>query len=75
MNVHHGIIKSFEYNSKDCSPELLQHVRSLLVGQRLQDIRDWSGFLRSRIRNENSGISGIAKCLDEFLPIPEEPSP
>lgn len=74
MNVHHGIIKSFEYEYKDCSPQLVEQVRSLVVGQKLQDIRNWPAFLKSNIPRDANGVSGIAGYLEEYLPIPEEPA-
>jgi lipoate-protein ligase A len=73
MNVHQGIIKSFDYNSSDCSTDLVDKVRSALLGSRLQDIRDWYGFMESNIPSDQAGLSRVIKYLDEFLPIPSAP--
>jgi lipoate-protein ligase A len=74
MNVQHGIIKSFDYKSDGCSPDVVERVRSLLVGQKLQDVSDWRGFLQSNIQGEALGLSRIAHYLSKFLPIPDAPA-
>jgi lipoate-protein ligase A len=74
MTVHHGIIKSFDYNSTGCPESTAKKACSLLVGQKLQDVGDWHRFLRSNIHGEKEGISKLADYLEEFLPIPEAPA-
>lgn len=75
MNVHQGIIKRFDYNSDGCPADIVERARSVLLGSRLQDIRDWRSFLESNIRDERNGLTEMVKYLEEFLRIPGPPGP
>jgi lipoate---protein ligase len=75
MNVHHGIIKSFEYASAGVANSTVEAVQSLLVGRKLQDLHSWHDLLNNKISDEHSGSEDIANCLDKLLPIPEVPEP
>jgi lipoate-protein ligase A len=73
VNIHQGIIKKFDYISDDCSADVVERARSVLLGSRLQDIRDWRSFLKSSIQAEPNGLTGMVYYLEEFLPIPSPP--
>jgi lipoate-protein ligase A len=73
MNVHHGIIKNFEVDARYES-EMHDEIRSALVGQKLQDISDWTALLESRVQNWDARYSAIADRLDELMPIPAFPA-
>jgi lipoate-protein ligase A len=72
MNVHHGIIKTFETEAQ-AADETHEDVRSALVGRKLQDIHDWTMLLQSRVEPFNDRCAAVAKRLDELLPVPEFP--
>ena len=71
MNVHHGVIKNFDFASANISTTTVDEVRALLVDRKLQDIDDWHELLHADVHGE--GVSTIASYLEEFLPIPEAP--
>jgi lipoate-protein ligase A len=72
MNVHHGIIKSLDFNSSSRIPETLrEELRRVLVDQRLQDIRKWNPFLKDRLRTWNNRSNEFADRLEGLLPIPQ----
>jgi lipoate-protein ligase A len=71
MNVHHGIIKSLEFEDSRLTSDMCKSIRHALVGQRLQDIRSWSRFLQRRVVSPSRTSRNIANRLDELLPIPE----
>lgn len=72
MNVHHGIIKSLDFDSNSKIPEVLrQDLHRVLVEQRLRDIRAWRLFLQKRLRTWNDQSIQFADRLDELLPIPQ----
>lgn len=73
MTVHHGVIKSFDFGSNATSTIVVEKVRSLIMGKRLQDIHDWRQFLRSNIPGEVVGTASVADALEEYLPIPGAP--
>lgn len=73
MNVHHGIIKSFEVDA-GYESELHEELRNALVGQKLQDIDGWTTFLESRVQNWDAQCSSIAGRLDELMPVPAFPA-
>jgi lipoate---protein ligase len=71
MNVHHGVIKSFDFDGVDISSTTIEEVRALLVDRKLQDIDGWNDLLLSNVHGD--GVSRIASYLEEFLPIPDAP--
>ena len=72
MNVHHGIIKSFDVEAGS-TDETHEDIRSVLVGKKLQDVGDWTMLLQSNIEPFNDRCAAVAKRLEELLPIPEFP--
>lgn len=73
MNVHHGVIKSLDFDSSSEIPEALREdLRRVLVGQRLQDIREWNSFLKTRLRTWDGRSSIFADRLERLLPIPQQ---
>lgn len=72
MNVHHGIIKSFEVEV-EASDEAHEDIRSALVGKKLQEVGDWTMLLQSNVEPFNSRCAAVARRLEELLPIPEFP--
>jgi lipoate-protein ligase A len=73
MNVHHGIVKTFDFENSGMTTQMRKNIQGALVGQKLQDIRNWTTFLKSQIGalNDWKRIELIAKRLDELLPIPK----
>ena len=70
LNVHHGIIQTLEMKDGQVSGDTLDELRAALVGQKLQDIRDWSQFLQSRLEPWHSDYEIIANHLETLLPVP-----
>lgn len=71
MNVHHGIIKSLEFNNDSIPRKTLEELRDVLLGQKLQDIGRWEPFLQRRLRRWDKPVAKMAKRLDEVLPVPK----
>jgi lipoate-protein ligase A len=71
MNVHHGIIKSLDFEGSQLSPKIQDEMRTALVEQKLQDIRHWATFLQDRVGSLDDRTSIVANRLDELLPIPK----
>jgi lipoate-protein ligase A len=70
MNVHHGIIKTLDLKHSRLSPRTQESLRGALVGQKLQDVREWSSFLHSRLGKLDDRTSIIAGRLEELVPVP-----
>ena len=70
MNVHHGTIKSLDFKASHLSTGTQQDLRNALVGQKLQDIRDWTQFLEDRLPTWDERSTAVARRLDELMPIP-----
>ncbi|KAH7094341.1 hypothetical protein FB567DRAFT_585725 [Paraphoma chrysanthemicola] len=70
MNVHHGIIKSLEANTKGLETYMRESLRHVLVRKKLQDIREWTTFLESLNVLPSKMSRTIGGRLDELLPIP-----
>jgi lipoate-protein ligase A len=73
MKAHHGIIKSLDFRNANLSDMARSDMRTALVGQKLQDIHEWTSFLRNRLRSWDDGLAMVAGRLDELLPIPRLP--
>lgn len=73
MNVHHGVIKTFEVDPQHES-EIHQELRSALVDQKLQNIGDWTTFLQARVEKWDAQCSAIADRLEELMPVPDFPA-
>ncbi|KAF2872655.1 hypothetical protein BDV95DRAFT_491822 [Massariosphaeria phaeospora] len=69
MNVHHGVIKAFDLKDDHQSTHTIRKIRTVLLEQRLQDIRGWNEFLRDHLEqwDEEAGI--IADWLEKYMPI------
>jgi lipoate-protein ligase A len=72
LNVHHGVIKSFDVEAEPVD-ETHEVIRSALVGQKLQDVSDWTMLLQSKVEPFNDRCSSVAMRLDELLPVPKFP--
>jgi lipoate-protein ligase A len=70
MNVHHGIIKTLDLKHSRLSPRAQDWLRKALLEQKLQDVREWSTFLQSRLGNLDDRTSIIARRLEELVPVP-----
>lgn len=70
LSVHHGVIQSLELNQGRISTDKLEELRAALIGQKLQDISDWSQFLQCRIEPWHGDYQLIATQLEKLLPIP-----
>lgn len=73
MNVHHGVIKSFNVES-GLLDETHDDLRSALVGTKLQDVTDWTMLLQASVEPFNDRCAAVAKRLEELLPVPQFPS-
>lgn len=71
INVHHGVIQTFEAKNGGLSEDLTKEFRTALVGQKLQDIGDWTQFLQSRIEPWHNECGTIADRLDSLIPVPD----
>lgn len=71
LNVHHGIIKSLELKHSRLSPRVQESLRSAVIGQKLQGVREWSTYLQSRIGKLDDRTSIIARRLEELIPVPK----
>ncbi|OAG07535.1 uncharacterized protein CC84DRAFT_1087925 [Paraphaeosphaeria sporulosa] len=71
INVHHGIIKTLETKGGSFPDDMLHELQTALVGQKLQDIGDWSQCLQSRIEPWHSDYGIIADRLETLLPVPQ----
>lgn len=72
INVHHGIIKSFDVEAHAID-ETYEDLRAALVGTKLQDVTDWSMLLQANVEPFNDQCAAIAQRLEELLPVPEFP--
>lgn len=70
MNVHHGIIKSVDFKNSYLSSDAQQDLRTALVDQKLQDIRNWTHFLEDRLQTWDKRSAAVARRLNELMPIP-----
>jgi lipoate-protein ligase A len=71
MSVQHGIIKSLELKDSRLSSKVQEKLRKALLEQKLQDVHNWSAFLRDRLGRLDAPISRVAKRLDQLIPIPK----
>lgn len=72
INVHHGVIKSFEVEAGTLD-ETHEDLRSALVGTKLQDVTDWTMLLQASLEPFDERSAAIAKRLEELLPVPKFP--
>ncbi|EDU47075.1 LplA Lipoate-protein ligase A [Pyrenophora tritici-repentis] len=71
VKVHHGVIKSLEFENSEIADMSRMALRTALVGLKIQDIKNWTRFLQKRVRSWDHGLAKVAGRLDELLPIPE----
>lgn len=72
LNVHHGVIKSFDVDSAPLD-ETHKDLRAALVGTKLQGVSDWTMLLQANVEPFCDRCVAVAKRLEELLPIPEFP--
>jgi lipoate-protein ligase A len=72
MNVHHGIIKSFDVEDHAVD-DTHEDLRTALVGTKLQDVTDWSMLLQAKVDPFNDRCAAVAQRLEELLLVPEFP--
>ena len=72
LNVHHGIIKSFDVESGQMD-DTYEDIRSALVGTKLQDVSDWATLLQASVEPFDHRCVAVARRLEELLPVPEFP--
>ncbi|KAF2441784.1 hypothetical protein P171DRAFT_488223 [Karstenula rhodostoma CBS 690.94] len=70
INVHHGIIKTLETKGDSLPDDMLEELQTALVGQKLQDVGNWTQFLQSRIEPWHADYGVIADRLEILLPVP-----
>ncbi len=73
LNVQHGIIKDMKFGATEIADEVQEDLRTVLVGQKLQDIREWTLFLRRHLAVWDQQSTAIAQRLDQVLPVPYLP--
>jgi lipoate-protein ligase A len=73
IDVHHGLIKALHGTGGLDSISMVEKLQDALVNQRLQDIDNWDGFLRSRVKPWNDRCNSLVNRLEELLPIPNMP--
>jgi lipoate-protein ligase A len=73
MKVHHGAIKSLEFEQSSLPEKAQQALRTAVVGVKLHEIRDWTSFLENRVTSWDERLATVAKRLDQLLPVPEMP--
>jgi lipoate-protein ligase A len=71
MDVQHGVIKSLELKDSRLPSKVQEEVRKAVLEQKLQDVRNWSAFLRDRLGSLDEPTSSVAKRLDQLIPIPK----
>ena len=75
MNVHHGVIKALKAKNGSPPDDTLEELQTALVGQKLQDVGDWSQFLQSRIEPWHFDYEVFADRLETLLPVPQFAKP
>lgn len=73
IKVHHGVIKSLDFENSALSDKSRSTLRTMLVGLKIQEVRSWTKFLQKRLRSWDEELATVAKRLDELLPVPETP--
>ncbi|RAQ99378.1 lipoate-protein ligase a [Stemphylium lycopersici] len=73
IKVHHGVIKSLDFENSALSDKSRSTLRTMLVGLKIQEVRNWTDFLQKRLRSWDEELATVAKRLDELLPVPEPP--
>ena len=73
MKVHHGVIKSMDFENSNLPDATQQALQTALVGMKLQEIRDWTSFLGNIVSSWDETMATVAKRLDRLLPVPEIP--
>ncbi|KAF1839168.1 hypothetical protein BDW02DRAFT_487256 [Decorospora gaudefroyi] len=73
MKVHHGAIKSLDFENLDLRDETRTALRTALVGLKLHEIRNWASFLQCRMPSWDKSLVPVAQRLDQLLPVPELP--
>jgi lipoate-protein ligase A len=71
MKVHHGLIKSLEFDNSPLSGRTQEALRTAVVGIKLHDIRDWTSLLETHVSGWDETVATVAKRLDRLLPVPE----
>ena len=67
VSVHHGIITECIINCANDHVAEPEQIRTTLVNQKIQDIRDW----RSHISADSESANACAEWLREVLPVIE----
>ncbi len=68
MNVHHGIIKSLDFDDARFPIVVQEKLRAILLGQKLHEIRGWTSFLQHHLQTWDSRDKALAARLDEIFP-------
>lgn len=81
INVHHGVVQSLESrgghesSGGHLTSDLVEELRTALVGQKLQDVGDWTILLQSRIEPWYGEYELVAMRLEMLLPVPQSQHP
>lgn len=70
MEVHHGLIKSLDFENSNLPDSALAALRTTLVGMKLQDLWSSETFLQSNDPSENDHFVTVVRRLHELLPVP-----
>jgi lipoate-protein ligase A len=73
MKVHHGVIKSLEFEDFTLSDGTREALRTAVVGVKLHEIRNWTSFLKTYVSCWDETVATVAERFDRLLPVPEMP--
>jgi len=71
MKVHHGVIKSLDFEDSSLPRDSRTRLQAALVGMKLQDVWSSRDFLQMSEQNQDDRLATAAKRLRQLLPVPE----
>ncbi|KAL1797166.1 hypothetical protein ACET3X_003772 [Alternaria dauci] len=70
MEVHHGVIKSLEFEGSHLPDDARTALQTALVGMKLQHVWDSNTFRQISDRSRNDQLATAARRLQVLLPVP-----
>jgi lipoate-protein ligase A len=70
MEVHHGVIKSLEFEGSDLPDNARTALRTALVGMKLQHVWNSNMFRQISDQTQNDQLAIAARRLKALLPVP-----
>jgi lipoate-protein ligase A len=71
MKVHHGLIKSLDFEDSNLPDNARTALRTALVGMKLQHVWKSKTFLHMCDQPQGDQLGNAARRLKELLPVPE----